>query len=79
MLTLAPNHYKDPSNKILEILDTRSISIKNMEWAFGNMDQISLKTLKEFGIFETRKPRNSETKKPRNQKTKKRTTKKPKT
>ena len=29
----------DPSNQFWEILNMRSISIKNMERAFGNMDR----------------------------------------
>ena len=38
----------DPCNKILKTLDMRSISMKNMRWTFGNMDQISLKSIKGF-------------------------------
>ena len=33
----APNNGEYPFNKILEILDMVSISIKHMEWKFGNM------------------------------------------
>ena len=62
----APNNDEDPSNEFLKILEIISVSTNNMEWAFGNTDQISLKNIKAFlnlGKQET----NSETEKPRNQ------------
>ena len=35
----------DPSNRILNIFDMRSISIKTLKWKFGNMDQASFKNI----------------------------------
>ena len=55
------------------------MSIKNMKWKFGNIDKISFESMKDFRIFETKKPSNSETKKPINQQPRNSETKKPKT
>ena len=52
----------DSFNKILQILDTRSIAIKNVKLQFGNMDLISFKNIKGYWIFETKKLWNPETK-----------------
>ena len=41
----APKNDEDPLNKMLEILYMGSISIKHMEWTFGNMGQISFKNI----------------------------------
>ena len=36
-----PKHDEDPSNKILKVLDVRSISTRKHEWDFGSMGLIS--------------------------------------
>ena len=43
-----PENDEDPCNEILKILAVRSISIKNMKWKFGIMEQISPKSIKDF-------------------------------
>ena len=54
----APTNDEHPFNKFLEILDMRSISIKNMKWKFGNRAkelrsvwQIDISTSWAFFIF----------------------------
>ena len=66
----APKNPDAPSNKILQIFDMMSISIKIMKWKFGNWAKFST-TGKDVLIFETKKPRNAQTKKPRLQESKK--------
>ena len=54
----APNNDEDPRNIFFKILDVNLISIKNMKWQFGNMDQISFGNIKHFEIKKpnTKKP-----------------------